>query len=374
MSRVFYDLILERDGAQPFTKRALLSYIIEPFLISKDDPLFFSHINIWHAQEIVRALNQLKYVVDVIDYQDTQFIPHRSYDLFVGHGGINFENISEQLPGDTTKIYFSTGCYWKFHNQQELARFVALRKRRGIDLPLDRFIKQSEEGALRAADGIIGLGNRFTEKTYTDFSPVIMLNGASPWDDHYERCSKDYEKGRNHFLYFAGRGCVHKGLDLLLEAFRRLEKQHLWICSYIDNGFAEVYSDALFNHPNIHLIGWVQIRSRKLYDLMNTCNYAVLPSCSEGQAQAIVECMNQGLIPVVSRACGVDVGNYGVLLDPCNIDEIDKMIRRLSAYSTAQCRQMSQGARKTAITDFSESAFLLNITHAIQQIVNRKID
>ena len=364
-----YDVILQQGGAQPLTKRALLSYIVHPFSIPRDDPHFLHHINIWHVQEIVRILNQLGYMVDVVDYRDTSFVPHKNYDLFVGHAGINFEKIAQRLPDSAAKIYFSAGCYWKFHNEQELARFAALRERRGVDLPPDRLVKNSEESALLASDGIIGIGNDFTRRTYAGFSPVITINGTSLLDDQYERYDKDFEKGREHFLYLAGSGCVHKGLDLLLEAFTLLE-QHLWICSKTDERFAEVYSEELHNRSNIHTVGWVQLRSAKFYELMNTCNYVILPSCSEGQAQSIVECMNQGLIPVVSLACGLDVDDYGVILDPCTTGEITRVVLRLSSYSAIRCREMSVSAHNAAVRDFSEAAFRRNMTDAIQYVTS----
>jgi len=264
--------------------------------------------------------------------------------------------------------YFSTGCYWKFHNERELARFAALRRRRGVGLPPDRFIRNSEEGALLAADGVIGIGNDFTRKTYAGFSPIIMLNGTSLSDDYYERHDKDFEKRREHFLYFAGGGPVHKGLDLLLEAFVGLE-QHLWICSRIDQLFAVVYSDELHSCSNIHLVGWVQPRSAKFYELMNTCNYVILPSCSEGQAHSVVECMNQGLIPVVSHATGLDVDGYGVILDACTIEEIARVVPMLSSHSAAWCKETSLKARRAATCDFSECVFANSMKKALQRMI-----
>ncbi len=92
----FYDLMLEGNSQQA-TKRALLSYIVDPFKIPEDDPRFLRHINIWHSREMVRALNRMGYVVDVIDYRNTDLVPRRAYDLFIGHGGINFESIAQTL-------------------------------------------------------------------------------------------------------------------------------------------------------------------------------------------------------------------------------------------------------------------------------------
>ncbi len=367
-----YHLDLREGRSELLTKRALLSYVVHPFSIPRDDPRFLRHINIWHAQEIVRILNQLGYTVDVVDFRDTSFVPRKRYDLFVGHGGINFQRIAQRLPDSAAKIYFSTGCYWKFHNGQELSRVAALRERRGVDLPPDRLIKDSEEGALLAADGVVGLGNGFTRHTYARFSPVTMVNSTALFDDRYEPDRKHFDKGRKHFLYFAGAGNVHKGLDLLLEAFVGLE-QDLWICSSIDQRFAQAYSDELHNRSNVHLVGWIQPRSARFYELMNTCDWVILPSCAEGGSHSVVECMNQGLIPVVSRACGLDVEDYGVVLDPCTIEEMVRVVRKLSLLSPAECRHMSVSARKAAATRFSEATFSQSMEEAMRAIVQKKL-
>jgi glycosyltransferase involved in cell wall biosynthesis len=363
-----FNLYLLNDNPAKLTRKALLSYITHPFYISPNDSKFIRHINIWHAHEIVRVLNRLGYAVDVIDYRDDSFVVKQPYDLFIGHGGVNFEVIVRQLPALTKKIYFSTGSYWKFHNEQEISRLEDLHQRRGIRLPSDRYINHSEEEALLHADGVIGIGNDVTRSTYADFSPVIMINGTSLYDDHFEWCPKNFDIGRQHYLYFAGGGNLHKGLDLLLEAFTELE-QHLWICSSIDRAFASVYSEELDNCDNIHTKKWTKPRSRQFYQVMQRCNYCILPSCSEGQSQSVVECMNQGLIPIVSKAAGVQIGDFGVLIEPCTVLEIRKLVKLLSSFSPAQCQEISLRARANAQAYFSEKRFGRNFQRAIETIL-----
>ncbi len=101
----FEDLDLLETAHLPLVKRALLSYLVYPFTIPRDDPRFIRHINIWHAIEFVRTLNQMGYRVDAMDYRDQDFSPTRSYDVFIGHAGINFEKIAARLPANTRKIY-----------------------------------------------------------------------------------------------------------------------------------------------------------------------------------------------------------------------------------------------------------------------------
>ncbi|UCE07158.1 MAG: glycosyltransferase [bacterium] len=358
------------DKESPLVRKALFSYITHPFSISAKDSRFYRHINIWRAKEMVKILNNLGYIVDVIDYRDVKFIPRKAYDIFIGHGSYNFEKIARNLDGRTIKIYFTTGNYWKFRNQEISTRFKALRDRKGFDFSPDRLQNPDEEGVLEVADGVIGIGGDFSSKTYNQFSDVIMINTTALFDDHYANHDKNFDKGRTHFLYYAGPGNVHKGLDLLLEAFTDLD-QRLWICSFIDKAFAEAYSNELNNYSNIHLLGWIQPRSVKFYEIIEKCNFVILPSCSEGQAHSVVECMNQGLIPVVSRACGIKIDGFGEILDPCSTEEIKRAVSKLAKISPDLARKMSVKARTIIKKDFSEQAFHNNMRNAILKISSK---
>lgn len=350
-------------------RRALLSYIVHPFYIPEDDPRFFNHTNIWHAHAIVQVLNRMGYVVDVMDYRDLGELPRRDYDLFIGHGGVNFEHICRALPESVPKLYFTTGSYWRFHNQQEELRFADLERRRGARLPYDRNIAQSEESAVHLAHGIIGIGNQTTRMTYADFDRVVMLNGTALYDDNVDWCPKDFTTSRQHFLFYSGPGNVHKGLDLLLEAFSGLP-HHLWISTRLDARFAHLYVRELNTLANVHLLGWVQPRSRSFYQMMQRCAFCILPSCSEGQSQSVLEAMNQGLIPLVSPQSGLDVQDFGVLIEPVTVDAICSLVHAVSTYSPDRCRELSALARQAALTTYSQEAFLQNFQAALEVLLS----
>jgi len=353
-------------------KRALVSFITTPFRMSSDDPRNVQFSLFGVARCLIHILNGLGYIVDVVEWTDTKFVPRRKYDVFVGHGGQNFECIARTLEEDTIKIYFSTGLYWQFHNKQEMARFANLKKRRGINLSLDRFIMASEEWANSNADGIICLGNHVIKDSYSKFPLVINLNNATYHDDRYKRAKKDFASGRKNFLFFSGNGNVHKGLDLLLEVFVQADA-HLYICQDIRPDFYEVYRHELEDVPHIHLIGVVPMRSKRFYELIDKCNFVIHPSCAEGQPGSVVECMHQGLIPVVSRESNIDTGDYGILLNSCSIQEIIEVVQELSQRSPEWVKKMSSRTRKVALTDFSETSFLRNMKKAIQKVITEKL-
>ncbi len=355
------------------TKRALLSYITMPLRLSVDDPRNAQFSNIGIAQSIVRVLNELGYIVDVVEWNDTKFVPRRKYDLFIGHGGHNLGRIARHLSPQVVKIYFSTGLYWKEHNRLEEERFRRLEERRGVQLPYDRWISYDEEYANQSADGIICLGNQVAKMSYSKFPLVINLNNAAYNDERYDRVKKDFASGRTKFLFFSGGGNVHKGLDVLLEAFVQTDA-HLYICQDIRSDFYEVYRHELEDFPNVHLVGTIPMRSQQFYELVDTCNFAIYPSCAEGQPGSVVECIHQGVIPIVSRETNIDTNSYGITLNSCSIEEIVEVIRDLSQRPAEWHEEMSRRTRKAALARFSEAAFLRNMKAAIECIIARKAE
>jgi len=70
-----------------------------------------------------------------------------------------------------------------------------------------------------------------------------------------------------------------------------------------------------------------------------------------------VECMNQGLIPIVSRACVLDVGDFGLLLETCSIREIQETVRMVIQQPVGWHRERSEKARADACERHSPASF-----------------
>ncbi len=348
-------------------KHALLSYIQAPFRLPPDHKVEFSNPGI--ARGWVRALNELEFHVDVIECTDTRFQSEKKYDLLVGHGGVNWEYLRRTVAVDCPAIYFSTGTYWEEHNRAEAERFESLKQRRGVSLPLDRWITHSEEMANRDADGIIALGNADVAKSYSKFPLCIPVNNAVYADRRFESLEKDYERGRKRFVFFGGIGCVHKGLDRLIEAFSGLDCE-LYCTGQMESHFLDVYRNDLAAHPNIKLCGWVPLKSPAFYELMDLCDCVIFPSCAEGQPGSVLECMNQGLIPIISRACHIDVAPFGTILETCSVEEIRQSVQSILQEPASRLRDRSLQARAAVLERHTEEIFCTNLKNAIQRVLD----
>ena len=334
-------------------KRALVSYLKYPTRLPADYAVQFSNPGIVIA--IVRVLSEMGYKVDVIEYTDLEYRPDVHYDLFVCPRGVNWEYLSRNVIGDAVRVFFACTLYWKDHNRAEQARFEDLAVRRGVRLPPDRLLS-SDEFALHDADGIICLGNEDAVKTFSDFPLVLPINNGVYPDPAVDLEHKDFTESRKRFLFYGSVGSVHKGMDLLLEAFLDLDEELYWV-GQIEPHLLDVYKKELEARPNIHLVGWITLRSKQFYKLMRDCSCVILPSSAEGQVGGVVECMNQGLIPIVSRACVLDVDDAGIVLESCAIDDIRKTVKMVADQPASWHKRRAAKARELACTRHSAGSF-----------------
>lgn len=348
-------------------KQALLSYLCSPVISHLQSSSTFRFSNEGIALAWAEVLNRLGYEVDIINWDDTDSRPANNYDLVIVHGGKNYESLVKKLEPNYKLIYFSTGSYWKFNNQAEEQRLKDFQRRHKITPKPDRYIYDSEEEVNYAASGIIALGDPSMMDTFPKDLRVITINNASYPDDHFDKAPKDYSQAKNNFLFFAGSGNIHKGLDLLIDSFKDLD-QHLYIVTVPDKQVLSVFKQEL-SLPNIHLTGDVNMRTQEFYEIMDKCAFVVLPSCSEGQAGSVVEAMNQGLIPIVSKETRLDCRNYGAVLKSNSIACIKQTVRKFAALEPAEVEKLARLTRQTAIKDHNPDKFRKDLKQAIESIL-----
>lgn len=342
-----YKKYLSKSNNEP--KRALVSYLIKPVLddLSHTPTSMFS--NNGAGRTIPKVLNELGYIVDVINWDDTNAIEGK-YDLVVYHGGKNFEQIIKLKTKSNKLVYYSTGSYWRYHNQEEQKRLDYFHKRHNKKYKLDREIQDAEEQSNTKADAIIALGNQDTASTYAKFKHVYYIEGASMPIASTRSIQTTNELG---FLFMAGPGNLHKGLDIILDAWARLPNNiHLHIVTLLDNDFAQYYKKQLYDTPNIHTYGFVMQRSEQYDEIIKNCQFSVLLSCSEGSPGSVIESMHQGLIPIISIESHVDIGDYGYILKNNTVEELEKLIHTLSDLKPSEIVKSQQ-----QLIDWTEKEF-----------------
>lgn len=345
---------LRHGRVTPFphgTKRALLSYTTYPFICS--DSELQSHSNRFEARCIAELLHEHGYAVDVIDFENEAFVPQKRYDLCIDNGH-QLERLSKLLPHDCIKIFHATTSHWLFQNTAEYQRLLALQKRNGYVLKPRRTLPFSRN--VEIADYITLTGNDATAETYA-YSKRNLVRIPVSTTHEFDFQEKDFSRIKSNFIWIGGSGNVHKGLDLVLDVFKKELQYRLDIFGKIDPDFKEVYRTELSDIPTITEHGFVDPGSKQFTDYTSQSIAIVFPSCSESTSTAVITALHAGLIPIVTREAGVDVGDFGILLPRADTQSIREALEQIQKMSTEELRARAYRAWSYARAHHTRATF-----------------
>ncbi len=345
---------------------ALVSYITSPFLGADDG----RHTNIWECRQIVSILLDMGYDVDIIDWDNHSFIPTKDYRVYLDI----FDNLERLAPylNKAVKIFHITGAHWQFMNHAEYSRLLDLKKRRGVALKPNRSVKPGLN--IEYADYCSCLGNQFTIDTYAYAGKQISRIPISTTHTYSSPEHKDFSSVKNNFIWLGGSGMVHKGLDLVLEAFAGLPEHRLTVIGPVEKeaDFMRTYKRELHETPNISLAGWLDLGSAEFERMRDTSVGIIYPSCSEGGGGSVITAMHAGLIPIVSRESSVDTHDFGMTLRDCSVEEIRKTIVELSSSSTETLKERAMASWEHANTVHTRESFTEAYRTFLREIVENK--
>ncbi len=348
---------VNKSREQAFKKRALLVYLIMPFQIKQKSRYFLHHQNMKQCRQIADIISEYGYIVDVADVNDANIKSDYEYDLIISHK-IDLNVSRLRCKNHTKFIYLGTGMNHIVHNRNLRKRLDGFTFRRNCSIEIE--LHTENMPFLKIIDAIITFGNDHTKTTWNESfkGPIYTFNNYGYNKNNI--VEKKYSEAKKNFLFFGGRWQLLKGLDLLLEVFSKHPKLHLHICGryYDEIDFCKCYQKELFHMQNIHPVGWVKVNSREFDDLLRKCLYVIMPSCSEGQSGAVVQCMHSGLIPIVTRQVGIDTGDFGVNLRNDSLQELERTVKILSAKPDDWCQGNSIKTIRDAKYYYSEDYFL----------------
>ena len=295
---------LKQNKVTPPKGNVLISYITAPFKLKPSDNWPTSHGNYWECSQMARTFLDLGYEVDVIDWNDDRFVPKKDYAVFIDIHS-NMERIAPFLREGCLKILHITGAHWLFQNHAEYTRLLKLQQRREITISPRRIVPPSL--GIEYADCATIVGNEFAISTFSYANkPIYRIPLSSAVTSQWVP-EKDFSSCRRTFLWIGSRGMVHKGLDLVLEAFTDLKDCELNICGLVqdETDFVKAYSKELYSTTNIKTHGWMDVASPDFFSLFKKqCAAVVYPSCSEGTAGSVITCLHFRLIPIITRESG----------------------------------------------------------------------
>lgn len=348
---------------------ALVAHVVEGVMLHKDDPLLRTHNHFLEAKLIASCLLERGYTVDFINYENGGFVPRKTYDLFIS-ARKHMERVAARLNPDCIKIVHLDTSHWLQNNHAALDRLHDVRNRRGVALQSYKAIEHNR--GIEAADFATLLGNQCTYRSYAFAGkPVFQVPNPGTsvygWDG-----TKDFETCRKSFIWLGSAGLVHKGLDVVLEAFARMPELHLTVCGPIekDRHFADAFRAELYQTPNIHTHGWIDVTGPEFAALVNRTIGHVYPTCAEGAAGAVINSMHAGLIPVTTAQSGVDIdASFGRLLPDLSVEAVVEAVRAIAALPPQRLAAMARASQDEAQRVYSQERYREVFGHAIDQIL-----
>ncbi|MBI2517776.1 MAG: glycosyltransferase [Opitutae bacterium] len=304
---------------------------------------------------MARLLQEAGYAVEVINHDNRHHLPPPDCVAVIDLHS-NLERLAAAAPKHARKILHATGAHWRFQNEAELARLAALRSRRRVTLPPRRQVPESH--AIECADLATTTGNAFTIGTFAFAGkPVHRVPLSTTYRQDWPT-GKDFAAARAHFLWLGSHGLVHKGLDLVLEAFSRLPDLHLTVAGPVsaEPDFAALYQKEL-SLPNVRVLDWVDTRSPDFPTLLGKHGAVVYPSCSEGGGGSVITCLHGGLAPIVTREASVDTGEFGLELRDTHIETLMAAIREIADGNPADLALRSRAAWEFARSQHTRENF-----------------
>jgi glycosyltransferase involved in cell wall biosynthesis len=348
-----------RVGRRAPGRRALLVYLPRAFALPDGDERLLTHQNLLCCRRMAAVLGELGFVVDVADKRDREFGPRRRYELVVSER-LDWGGVDRLFPPDAVHVFLATSLSHATHNRN-LRRRHELHVARGRPRVPIRRVYGEAMPAVQAADALVGVGNAYTIGTWREAyaGPLHAFDNFAFPGTLSSVPGKNFETARRRFLYFASWSQMQKGLDLLLEIFPRHPELELYVCSPFaqEPEFCAAYEEELTATPNIHAVGWVGAQSPELAELASRCAFVVHPSCSDGQAGAVVQALSAGLVPLVTRESGLDVDGFGETFADDSLAEIERVLLEAAAQPPDILCACARAASARALERHSLAAF-----------------
>jgi glycosyltransferase involved in cell wall biosynthesis len=285
-------------------------------------------------------------------------LPIKKYNVIIDNHN-NLERLSPYFDDTIIKIYHATNAHWLYQNSVEYARSHQFFLKTGMSISPLRQISPGNSALF--CNAISFFGNEFTQSTFGRFASKGVQLPMSVTTNPEIILGRDYGKAKSKFIWLNSHGALLKGLDVVIDAFRRLPHLELHICCNIQHD--AVFFDAMNLQAcsNIFLEGWVDIHSDKFLTLAENCAWIICTSFSEGGGGSTLNCMGKGLIPVLSRASSISLPkNTGFYLEENNSETLFSLLNEISMLEEVDLEMMSQASYRFIMANHTVQNFKLN--------------
>lgn len=299
---------------------ALVSYI--PFALTHwyDDEFLDEHQSRREMFEIVRVLQKLGYNLYIVSPWSNPKLPEIDFKLVFGLEPA-FCEACKKYP-NAKKIYYATGAFVEHQNSMVRCLTDEFNTKYQSNIPYRR--TAPENNAAYLADHILQIGSSYTIQTYPEElrNKVTTIHQSSQAIKTIENIAYAQE---NEFFFMSSGGNILKGVPQMIECFSKHPDKILHVVGPIEDDVKDAMKSVITDNIIFH--GFMNVNSVEYLNVIKRCNFTVYPSCSEGMPGAVLNCMKNGLIPIVTQWSAFDeINEYGYVLDDVYPESIHKSL------------------------------------------------
>lgn len=347
-------------------KKVLICYLPQCF-----EPLskHMSHPNILHSISIINALIKKGLCVDVCysnDENACRILKRIQYDYILGFGSAFDKLTAYNTKAKHILLVTENDPTVVAHKYQER---IAYFKERHPSWSLKHFVSRSnfyrnetfyipENAIIMNSDyNIKSIKHPFIQ-TYK-----INVNGLNNEKfDIKKKLSSEFDAKR--FLWFGSLGLLHKGLDILIDAFSIASDLTLDVYGVNTNELKAIKEIP----SNVNICGRVAVLGEDFLKVAYEHTFVISASCSEGMNSGIATCMLHGIIPIVTPETGFDSFESILELESYNVEYIAEKLYRISNLSDQKLKEMSFNIFDFAHKNYTLDHFDKSINSIVQQI------
>lgn len=355
----------------PNQKRVLISYLS---LLGVDVGKV-THANYHHFNQMINYFVNRGYCVDTcfcLDEKAFGRLKHNRYNLLIGFGKA-FKSFCSQLEINK-RILFITENNPEVVKARFNERLIYFKKRHPKMNTKTNYVRDEyfDKEQLLLCDEIILMNSKFNAGSFGRYGKRLWtINANALFNKSYvfdeEQVRKWIPESKRRFLWFGSDGFIHKGCDIILDAFRQLPEYQ------VDFYGISISENSMFKKlcpPNAHNCGRVNVQTEEFIEkVVSRHCFLLFPSCSEGMSTAVCTCMAHGIIPIVTKEAGFEPHSSILVLKDWTVEGLSSMIEKAASMRDDEILSLRVLAYNYAHDQFSLKKFSSQFASIMDRII-----
>ncbi|KZY53804.1 hypothetical protein A3734_14370 [Sulfitobacter sp. HI0054] len=297
---------------------------------------------------IIQEFLNRGYIVDLVDAR-SEFEPKLKYQVIFGFGA-PFRKKLVNEDGSCRYVLYLTEAPPTVSRENENRRRGLYKYRNGIMPPTVRSGLFYEDQDFANCDSVILLGDEArSAEVQALIAPNKLAHAILPSIGKSRETLRVYkahsEICRMGFVQVGTGGAIHKGTDIIAEAFQKLPSLRYDILGHLG-----VEKFLIEKSENICFHGYIDMDSARAKKVLSNAQFTILHSASEAAPTGLLFSMLYGCIPVISKSCGVNNAfrKFAFFIKSENPDEVAVELAGIADTPVSELKRRSDLARQFA--------------------------